>query len=467
MAILKKHHLLVGSLLATMISPPTFSQKKLSIEEALQTAVSNYGSIKAKARYADASKASVEQARRDQLPNFNLSGQLDYGTVNGQNGPLYGFGGLGAASSGLPLPHTNWNAAFGAMYLTNVNWDFFAFGRAKEKINVAAATAFRDGKDVQQEVFQHQVKVAAAYLNLLTAQRLTESYRKNLVRAETIRNVVATRAKNELIAGVDSSQANAEVSNVKIALIKAVDFQQEQANLLARLMGVTPQEFVSDTVFVAKLPASLPEEGTASLSQHPTLAFYKSRIALSEGQIKYFRTLYMPTFTFVGILQTRGSGFSSNYAQDQTAFTQNFFKGIKPSRSNYLLGVGMTWNLTQRSRISQQIKSQLHLSQGLQEEYNLINQQLEAQSLLSDTKLKNALAVYREVPIQVKAAEEAYRQKTVLYHNGLTNLVDVTQALYALIRAETDRDIAYANVWQALLLKAAAEGDLNLFTKNL
>ncbi len=42
-------------------------------------------------------------------------------------------------------------------------------------------------------------------------------------------------------------------------------------------------------------------------------------------------------------------------------------------------------------------------------------------------------------------------------------MVDVTQALYTLNRAETDRAITYNNVWQALLLKAAASGDFALF----
>jgi outer membrane protein TolC len=51
----------------------------------------------------------------------------------------------------------------------------------------------------------------------------------------------------------------------------------------------------------------------------------------------------------------------------------------------------------------------------------------------------------------------------VLYKNGLTTIVDVTTALYALNRAETDRYIAYNNVWQALLYKAASNGDFGLF----
>jgi hypothetical protein len=61
--------------------------------------------------------------------------------VNGQNGPVYGFGGFGVASSGLPLPNQNWNAAFGALYLANLNWEFFTFGRIKERIKTAQQVA--------------------------------------------------------------------------------------------------------------------------------------------------------------------------------------------------------------------------------------------------------------------------------------------------------------------------------------
>ena len=100
-------------------------------------------------------------------------------------------------------------------------------------------------------------------------------------------------------------------------------------------------------------------------------------------------------------------------------------------------------------------------------ELDLVSQRLNEQQRLSASKMKNAVAAYAEAPVQVKAASDAYLQKSVLYRNGLTTIVDVTQALYALTRAETDRDIAYNNVWQALLLKAAAAGDFNMFMNEL
>ena len=125
--------------------------------------------------------------------------------------------------------------------------------------------------------------------------------------------------------------------------------------------------------------------------------------------------------------------------------------------------MGVTWNITQPYRIAQQLKSQNLISKGLQDEYDLVNQQINAQLQLSDVKIKNALRIYNETPVQIKAATDAYIQKSVLYKNGLTNLVDLTQTLYVLVRAETDRDIAYNNVWQALLLKAASSGDFSIF----
>ncbi|WP_291040683.1 TolC family protein [Dyadobacter sp. 50-39] len=437
------------------------SAQTLTLQQAVETAVSNYGSIKAKNNYLSASKATVLQSKKEYLPNFNLSAQQDYGTINGQNGPLYGLG-LSVASSGLPLPQQNWNSAFGALYLTNVNWDFFAFGRARERINVAQSAVNRDQADLDQEQFQHSVRVAAAYLNLLAAQRLIRSWENNLERANALKTVVVTRAKNGLIPGVDSSLANAEVSNAKISITQARDFEQEQANNLAKLMGTTDQRFQLDTLLLTRIPRTVADTA-GKTDNHPLLKFYANRIAVSEQQARYFHTLGMPVFSLFGVFQGRGAGFSSTYASDQTAFTHNYLEGIKPVRANYLLGIGATWNMTGILRTRQQVMSQKFVSNALKEEYDLADQQLKNQLILSETKITNAIANYREAPVQVQSASDAYLQKSVLYKNGLSNIVDMTQALYILNRAETSRDIAATNIWQAILLKAAAAGDIGIF----
>ncbi len=368
------------------------------------------------------------------------------------------------ASSGPLLANQNRSAAFGALYLTNVNWDFFAFGRVKEKINVARSILTRDQRDLEQEQFQQGVRVSAAYLNLLAAQELTLSQQNNLDRAQALRDVVVARVKNGLNPGVDSSLANAEVSNAKIALTNAKEFQDEQSNQLAQLMGVPATDFVLDSQFVSRIPAALNAPPAVGLDEHPLLKYYRERVRLSDQEAKYLKTFNYPTFSLFGVLQDRGSGFDYDYgALNPNAYTSDYLKGVSFMRENYLVGVGMVWNLTSPLRIHEQVLAQQFTSQGLQEEYGLIDQQLKAQLVLAGTKIKNAMDNYVEAPVQVRAASDAYTQKSVLYKNGLANIVDLTTALFTLNRAETDRDIAYNNVWQALLFKAAASGDFGLF----
>lgn len=435
----------------------------LSLKEALKIGLENYGSIRAKNNYANASKETLKQSRRDYLPNLNLSAQQDYGTVNGQNGPLYGFGGLGVASSGLPLPEQNWNSAFGALYLVNMNWDFFTFGKTQEKINLSKIDVQAKEKDLQQEKFQQEIKISAAYLNLLASQRLVISQQKNLDRAEVFKKTAAARVKNGLLAGVDSTLATAEVSKAKIALNLARNFVKEQNNKLVDLMGVAPQDFVTDTLFVTQIPKELVTKEASTDSLHPLLQFYKTKIDYSNQQVKLYKRFYYPTMSAFGVLQTRASGFENTYATDQNAFSRNYWDGVNPDRTNYLVGVGITWNLTTPFRSSKQVSAQKFVSQALQEEYNQADRELKSQLNFAEDKIKITLENYAEAPIQVDAAKRAYVQKSTLYKNGLTDLTDLTQTMYVLNRAEIDRDIVNNNVWQSYLLKVAATGNFDLF----
>jgi outer membrane protein TolC len=438
----------------------------LSIKDAIQKSLANYGTLKAKAHYVDASKALVKESSREYLPDLNIASQQDFGTINAQNGPLYGFKGLGVASSGPVLNTQNWNSAFGALYLTNINWDFFSFGRAKEKVKLSESIVALDESDLEQEKFQQEIRVCAAYLNLLASQRLTLAQRENLDRAQSVLAVVQARTQNGLNPGVDSSLAQAQVSNAKIALNGARDYEQQQVAELAQLLGVTTPvgDFLLDTLFVQRVPRGIYDSSRLQQQDHPLLKYYGERIAASDEQQKYYHTLNYPTFSLFGVLQGRGSGFGSNYTLlNQNAYSSDYWTGVSPTRGNYLLGIGFFWNLTTPLRTQQLEEAQKFTSRGLKDEYDLINQNLANQLIFSNARIKNAMASYLEAPIQVRAATDAFHQKTVMYSHGLSNIVDVTQALFNLNRAETDRTIADNNVWQALLLKAAATGDFSLF----
>ena len=439
----------------------------LTMKQAVQNGLNNYGTIRAKANYVKAAQANVREVKREYLPDINFSLSQDYGTVASNYGPYAAYKASPVSSSGPVLATQNWNAAFGALYMTNVNWDFFQFGKYKEKTMVAQRALDLNLGDLDQERFEQSVRVSAAYLNLIAAQKLIASQQKNLDRAVAFQTVVTARAKSGLNPGVDSSLANAEVSSARIALTNAIENEQEQANALAQLMQVAAPDsnnFPLDSAFVTRVPASLNNAPAQPLKNHPLLKYFQERIDISNEQAKYLKTQQYPVFSVFGIGQDRGTGFYSNYGAGNTsAYTQNYLKGVSFNTGNYLIGVGVFWNLTSPFRIHEQVAAQQWTSAGLQEEYGLISQELQAQTVLADSRIRNALANYKEAPVQVQAASDAYIQKETLYKNGLATIVDVTTAAFILNQAETQRDVIDTNVWQALLFKAASTGDFGLF----
>ena len=439
------------------------SAKPLSLPGAVQKGLQNYQSILAKRNYINASVALVKNTRNEYLPNVTGSIQQNYGTINGQLGPLAPTGIAGPSSAGPSYYSQSWNAAFGASYVINTNWEFFTFGRLATKIKLSETQVRTDSADLAQEEFIQSIKISSAYLNLLAAQRLSLNAEANLNRTSFVQQVVLARTKSGLNAGVDSSIANAQVSAARLTLIAARDYAQQLNNELAQLINEDPLTvFVLDSSFLSAIPSQL--NSTVDLSQNPQIRFYQARIDQSNVSESYLRKSVLPGLNLFGIYQARASGFDYNYTPEfPDRFTKNYIDGINPKRSNYVAGLALAWNIFSIAKIKEQVNAQKFITKAYQDEYDLVSSQLKAQGVLADQRIINSLQSFKEVPVQYKAASDAYLQKTVLYKNGLTNIVDVQQALFALNKAETDVSIAYINVWQALLLKSASTGDFELF----
>lgn len=433
----------------------------LHLPDALNRSTQNYEKIKAKEALVKSSGQLTKYQESQHLPDITLMAQQNFGTINAQNGPLYSYGGLGAASTSMPLAEQNWNAAFGSLYLANINWNIFTFGRIKNQVKVARANESVQNMDLTQEVFNHQIKVAGAYFNLLASQRIKYVQEKNLERSKVFLNTTVSKASSGLIPEVEASLAKAEVSNAQTARIKAYDKELEYAKQLAVLLGESFQTYQLDSNFNHKIPKANPQTDV-NLQDHPLLRYQKSIVDKNKEEEKLQRSSMWPSLSAFGVMQGRGSGFDWNYVQDNSAFSRSYTDGVGIHRSNYVVGLTLSWNLTNIHRNSLKFKAQKHITNSIQHDYQLLNQELAAQVSLSDQKLKNAYEIFEETKIQLQAAKDAFAQHTSLYENGLSTIVDFTQYLYALNRAEIDYEIAQTNTWQALLLKTAAQGDLNL-----
>lgn len=439
----------------------------LSMTDAIHAGLVNYQSIQAKRNLLDASTALVQNARNQYLPDVTASIQQAYGTVNGQFGVFSSLAGFSTlATSGPTSPSQNWSAAFGSIYLLNTNWEFVSFGRLQSRIDAAYKQLLLDSADLTQEKFVQGVKIAGAYLNLLISQRFIKDAQSNLDRTVFVQQTVRARTLSGLNAGVDSSIANAEVSSAKLALIQAVNVEQQQRMQLFQLINISPGELSLDSSFFEHSPGTF--STSFQVANNPQVQYFKSRIDLSTSTEKLLQKSINPGLNVFGTFQGKGTGFDYNYSsQYPDNYSKNYFEGVNPNRYNYLLGIGIGWNIISMAKIRQQVKAQEFVTEAFRNQYDLISTQLRDQLILSDQQIDNALKSLQEVPVEFKAASDAYLQKTVLYKNGLSNIVDVQQALYNLNKAEIDLSVAYINIWQALLLKSAASGDFDLFVKQV
>ncbi len=270
----KKHIVLLMLFLACT----ALSAQTLSMKEALSMALDNYESIKAKSNYPKASEAKIQESQRDYWPELKLLAQESYGTINAQNGPMYG---LGVPSTSMPLADNNWKAAFGSLYLANVNWEFFTFGQTRNKIRLAKIGSQQRSTDLEQEKFQYQIKVITTYLNLLAVQRMVFVQQENVKRAEVFLATVLSLAESGLKPMVDASLAKAEVSNAKIGLLRMQDKKIELSKSFAMVIGVEYSHFELDDSFSKEQPLLL--SNTDVNTSHPLLANKHSKIDLSEG----------------------------------------------------------------------------------------------------------------------------------------------------------------------------------------
>jgi outer membrane protein TolC len=435
----------------------------LSLPQALRIAVANFPKIKAAQHLANASALEVKAAKQDGLPDLTAGAELAYGTLNGLNGLSSGEPGLTSLTNGPVTTSQNYNAAFGALYITNIDFNLYSFGLQRAHVAAAKGQYEQDKSSLSDQIFQQQVQTAAAYLNLLAARQVRLAMEANLTRTLQLRDVILARTLNGLNAGVDSSIADAEVSKARLTLIDAKNFEQQQANKLSIQMGITPQPFRLDTATAETIPGNLLESANPDFASHPDLRFLASRITTSDLAATYLQKTGLPHLSLFGVGQERGSGFGPRYGSDLSDYTTNFIDGIQPQRANYLLGLAFTWDITNLGRSHSRAAAQRQRSQAYAQDYQLQQNTLVNQLALSNQQLQNALEKYNETPTQLRAATDAYEQKKALYENGLTNIVDVSQTLYLLNRAEIDRDIACNAVWQALLFKAGTAGDLNPF----
>jgi adhesin transport system outer membrane protein len=400
-------------------------------------------------------KAQALETRENWLPNLKLNYQADLGSSNNTVGPYFGFGIIPSSSGGIHSTSTT-TALTDNLGIAAFDWEIYNFGKYGAQNKVANADVIVEQKHFAESKYALEAYTISNYLQLLRLQDFLQIQSRNIQRNKEIRRSIESLAKSGVRAGVDTSIAEAELSKARLNYIE-LNNQFEQVQLqLSAVSGVPYPSIRPDTsvemTLIHQPSAYLFPPDTAN---HPLINFYRSEYESSLQREDLVKKLYNPKVLLEAATWARGSSVDANSQYHSLSTGYGFQRG------NYLVGVGISYNLfdlrRRQLKLSTQRASTNYAYKQLQEQQQLLS----INANQADVEMATALDRLKEIPKQLKAATDGYRQKLSLYRNGLTDIVELDAALNILYRAETDFMQAKYDFAKALFRKAITENKVN------
>ena len=442
----------------------TVAQQPLSLSHAVDLTLAHYPSIQSGQAKVNAGKAVLEETRHAWLPSLRLHEQLDAGTDNSLNSAYFPVGIIPSASGGRRADN-NGIIATGNMAAIAGDWELYNFGSYEARTDEARAALRVNEAGLDREKYTLTAGVIQYYFELVKYASLLRLQQKNIRRTDTVKRVIQAYINSGLKAGVDSSVAEAELSKARLVYIEWYNAYTLAKSQLAALTGLDTSAILPDTAINIHLPGLLMPGAPAIdtfYSQHPFLRYYQLVYDDNLAQQRVIRKALLPKVSLMAAGWMRGSSISPADVYDK-----NLLNGFGYSRYNYLAGIGITYNLFDSKRTQYRLNIQkfrtIAAQQEVEEQKTLLGNALQQ----ADVSIRSAVQKLLEIPLQVKAATEAYGQKLALYNAGISSIVDVTNALYVLNRAETDAVYTNDDAWKAVFRRAYAGNTLSTLLSTL
>lgn len=424
---------------------------RLTLGEAVDYALAHYPAVRASlARLAQAD-AGIDLARTAYLPSASMLWQSNRATFNNIFGQLLPQGTI-PSMSGPVLAGTSGASAWGSAGGVLGSWQPFDLGlrhagvlEARARAGVAAQAAGLTRLQVAQAA-------AGAFLALVTAEKTVTVAQANLDRWRTVDQSVHVLVDNQLRAGADASQADAELAAARTGLIQAQTSAEVARSVFAELLEVPSAGLGVVSEPLLTLPAAPVAE--ASVDRHPLALEQQARVDLAASAVHVLDRSYSPEFNLEGALFGRGSGVDTN------GHTGPGASGLGIDRENWAAGISVTFDPLQIFALHQEHKAAQAGLQAERAQYDQTVRSLDYQVEEARSQLRGAQQIAENTPIQLAAARTGEIQSQAQYKAGLAAIVQVAQAEGLLAQAEVDDAQARINVWRAMIAVAAAQGDL-------
>jgi adhesin transport system outer membrane protein len=378
-------------------------------------------------------EAQARETGYNWLPNLKLNYQANLGTNNNVGGPYFGFGMVPSNNRGV-RDENNTTAVLANLGIAAFDMEIYNFGAYKAQNKVAGSEVAVQQRQFETSKYNLQAYTIDNYLQLMRLQEFLTVQMRNIERNQEIRRSIRALAKSGIRAGVDTSIAEAELSKSRLNYIELKN-QADQVRLkLSAISGIPSQNIVADTTAENKLFSQSAESRLfyADTTNHPVIRYYQSLYENSLQREELVKKSYNPKISLQAAAWGRAASLDAN-----NNFT-SLRNGWGFQRENYLVGLGITYNLFDLKRRQLKLNTQKITSQYTRTKLNEQKVLLAASATQADANVSTAMERLQEIPKQLKAANAAYRQKFSLYKSGLTDIIELNAALALLYRAEVD-----------------------------
>ena len=400
-------------------------------------------------------KAQAAETRNAWLPDLTLNYQADIGTSNNVTGPYFGFGVIPSSSGGIHNSSVNTTLSDN-LGIAALNWEVYNFGKYGAQNNVANSDIAVQQNQYAQSKYDLRAYTIGNYLQLLRLQDLLGIQYRNVNRTQQILRSIMSLAKSGIRAGVDTSIAQAELSKARLNYIEVVNQLKQVQLQLSSVSGFPYQSIVPDTtVEITLINQPSAYLFPADTTNHPLINYYRSVYQNNLQREDLVKKAYNPKILVEAAAWGRASSI------DGAGQYNNLSSGYGYQRGNYLVGLAVSYNLfdlrRRQLKLNTQKASTDYSLRKLHEQQELLG----ISASQADVEMETALNRLKEIPNQLKAANDSYRQNLSLYKNGLSDIITLDAALNILYRAETDYMQAKYNYSSALFQKAISENQVN------
>ena len=450
---------LAPSLSAAQVGAPQSPQTRLTLARALALTDARYPQIRVALEQQIGAKEEIGVARTAYLPRADMLWQTNRATANNIYGLLLPQG-VVPSISGPVLPSDNTRSAWSSAGGTLLSWQPFDFGLRRAQVNAAREGEAAAAAGLNLTRLDVELAAANAYFDLATARQLVTTAQANVERLQVFAKSVHVLVDNQLRAGADAAQADAQLALARTQLIQARTNAAIRAAILGEFVGVSPSTIeLDDSQLAGSAPPDLSE--ASAITAHPQARQEAALVSQQQAELSALAHSYAPQFNTQAALSGRGAGTSLNGVFPGST------NGLAPDTLNWAVGVQVTFPAFDIFSLHERKKVQQANVRAEQARYDQTIDDLSAQEQQAEAQLAGARQIAENTPIELSAAKESETQQRTRFQSGLATVVDVAAAESVLVQAETDDAVSRLNTWRSLAAVAAARGDLAPFLAQL